>query len=305
METQIKTSGGAKDFFINLGAIIALGTVVGNLINILFTIIEKAYPATTGYNYYSSYSISWPVSTLIIFFPIYILLMWLLERSYSVFPENRNTGIRKWLTYITLFFTGLAIAIDLVTVLYRFIDGQELTTGFILKVLSVLIVALAIFFYYISDVMGKLNSVSRKVWTGVSLVIILGSIIWGFSVLGSPRAQQLLKYDQQKVSDLQNINNQITSYYTNNKGSLPKTLEEMANGNYYVYQSDPQTQKPYEYVKTTETTYNLCADFNKASDNTNTLTPYSYPYGEVTTWTHPAGHYCFAQTVKNPNKPAY
>ena len=193
METQTKTS--AKDFFINLGAIVALGVFVGNLISLLFTVINKAYPTTTSYSYsyYGSYSISWPVASLIIVFPIYILLMWLMEREYTKEPEKRYVGIRKWLTYITLFLAGFATTGDLITVLYYFIDGQEMTTGFIMKVLSVLVVALAVFFYYISDIMGKLNVMSRKVWTLVSLLIIAGVIVWGFSVLGSPRTQQLLK----------------------------------------------------------------------------------------------------------------
>ncbi len=303
METQIKTS--AKDFFINLGAIIALYTVVISLLNLLFTIINNAYPQiTNGYNYaLESQSISMPVATLIIFFPIYVLLMWFLERGYTREPEKRYFGIRKWLTYITLFVAGLATAGDLITVLYYFIDGQEITTGFIMKVLSVLVVALAVFFYYISDVTDKLNLMSRKVWILVSFIIIFGSIIWGFSVLGSPQTQRLLKYDQQKISDLQNMNNQIQNYYAN-KGILPNTLEEMSNGNYYITQVDSQTQKPYEYIKGGDNkSYKLCAEFNKASDDKNILmTPVKqyYDYAAITIWAHPAGQYCFKQTI-NPN----
>ncbi|TSC77611.1 MAG: hypothetical protein G01um101424_234 [Parcubacteria group bacterium Gr01-1014_24] len=310
METQTNTSinsvprTSAKDFFINLGAIVALGVFVGNLISLLFTVINKAYPITTGYNYHGSYSISWPVATLIITFPIYILLMWLLERAYTKEPEKRYIGIRKWLTYITLFLAGLATAGDLITVLYYFIDGQEMTTGFIMKVLSVLVVALAVFFYYISDVMGKLNSMSRKVWVFASFIIILGSIVWGFFVLGSPRTQQLLKYDQQKVSHLQGISNQITNFYVT-KGMLPQTLTEMSSTDYYITQVDSQNGKPYEYEKTGDTTYNLCAEFNKASDDkmsqaypyVNTMMPYG---GTSTSWMHPAGKHCFNKTI-NPN----
>jgi len=85
-QTQSKTT--AKDFFINLGAIVALGFFVGNLISLLFTIINKAYPLTTGYDYYGSSSISFPVAALIIFFPVYLLLMWLLERGYAQEPEK-------------------------------------------------------------------------------------------------------------------------------------------------------------------------------------------------------------------------
>jgi len=295
METQTKTS--AKDFFINLGAIVALGVFIGNLISLLFTIINKAYPLTTGYNYYGSYSISFPVASLIIFFPIYILLMWLLERGYFTEPEKRHVGIRKWLTYITLFLAGLALAGDLVTVLYYFIDGRDITTGFILKALSVLVIALSVFFYYIYDVLGKTNSASRKIWTVVSAVVILACIVWGFSVLGSPRTQQLLKYDEQKVVDLQNIQNSIQNFYSA-KGVLPKDFTELSTQNYYINSIDSQTQKLYEYIKTGNTTYNLCAEFNKEFDPYPTRSM-MVGYGE-TIWTHQAGRVCFTQTI-NPN----
>lgn len=300
----METKTSAKDFFINLGAIIALGFFVVNLINLLFTIINKAFPLTTGFSDYGSYSISFPVASLIIFFPVYILLMWLLEKNYFIEPEKRNIGIRKWLTYITLFISGFVLAGDLVTVLYFFIDGQDITIGFILKVLSVLIIALAIFFYYIYDVLGKTNNVFRKVWMIGSTLVIIACIIWGFSVLGSPRTQQLLKYDQQKVIDLQNIQNSIENFYSK-KGTLPKDFTELSTLNYYINQIDSQTQKPYEYIKTGVTTYNLCAEFNKASNEKgSTLNPI-YEYG-IISLVHPAGHYCFSETINSNiySKPA-
>jgi len=304
-QNQTKPKTSAKDLFINLGAIVALGTIVFSLINLLFTIINKAYPpiANYGYNNYSS-SISWPVSILIIFFPIYILLMWLLERSYKVQPEMRNFGIRKWLTYITLFLSGLSIAGDLVTVIYYFIDGQELTTGFIMKILSVLVIALAIFFYYISLVMGKINFTSQKVWTVASVIIILGSIIWGFSVLGSPRTQQLIKYDQQKVSDLQSISSQI-SYYFESKLKLPDSLVDLNTNDYSIMPTDKQTNKPYEYKKTGDKTYELCALFNKPSTDNSQYNTYPTFGGDgLTSWSHPADRYCFSKTIITyPDRP--
>ncbi len=298
-----RANGGAKDFFINLGAVIALGVFVGNLINLLFTVINRAYPVTTGYNYYGSYSISFPVAALIIVFPIYILLMWLLEREYAQEPERRYVGIRKWLTYITLFLAGFATAGDLITVLYYFIDGRELTAGFIMKALSVLVVALAVFFYYISDAMGRLNSTSRKVWSWVAFVVILGSIVWGFSVLGSPRTQQLLKYDAQKINDLQNFQSEIEAYFSANN-SLPDSLESLETSRHFFLNKDPQSGKSYEYKKTGNLSYELCAEFNKTSSenndsNSNMTIPVKYPYGTAS-WVHEAGRYCFTQTV-NPN----
>ena len=301
MDTQTKTT--AKDFFINLGAIVALYTTVVNLINLLFSVINSAYPQiTNGYNYYGTQSISWPVATVIIFFPTFLLLMWLLSKDYAVNPEKQNSGIHKWLTYITLFISGLTIAGDLITVLYYFIDGQELTTRFLLKVLVLLIIVSGIFSYYLYDVLGKLTPKKRNIYRLVSIVIIAGSITWGFSVLGSPRTQQLIKYDEEKVSDLMNINNFITNFYQI-QHVLPNSLGEsltVLNSNYSTIPTDPQTHQSYEYNKIRNTTYNLCAEFNKASDNKTKQTPPMYPYDGINTWTHPAGHFCFTQTI-NPN----
>lgn len=303
MESQPKTT--AKDFFINLGAIVALYTSVVSLIDLLFTVINTAYPQINyGHNYFRSESISWSVATLIIFSPIFILLMWLLEKDYKTNPEKQSSGIHRWITYITLFLSGLVIAIDLITVLYYFLDGQELTTGFLLKVLVLLIIASCVFAYYISDILGKLTAKSRKIWRIVAGAIVVGSIISGFAVLGSPATQRLYKYDEQKINELLSINSEINNYY-NTKGVLPRTLADITAVAYYIVIVDSQTGKPYEYEKIDETTYNLCAEFNKTSKEKDKLnSTLQYPYG--VSWTHPAGKHCFEQTI-NPNiyyKPA-
>ncbi len=306
-QVQVEPKSSAKEFFLNLGAMVAMFTVAGTLINLLFTVINEAFPQiTSGYNYYYNFSssISFPVATLIIFFPIYILLMWLLEKGYASEPEKRHVGIRKWLTLITLFIAGSAIAGDLVTVLYYFIDGQELTVGFLMKILVVLVLAVMIFLYYISDIREKLTSVSKKIWLGVSVAVILFSIVWGFSVLGSPRTQQLLKYDKQKVSHLQNLNIQIQQYY-DIKGFLPQTIDDLSTGGYSFTKNDSQTGKPYEYVKLSETEYNLCAVFNKdlAEDTKGDVYPNrDYGYGNIF-WTYPAGRHCFKGVVKPTQYP--
>jgi uncharacterized membrane protein YidH (DUF202 family) len=299
--------GGTKvtDFFLNLGAIVALYTVVVSLLNLLFTVINTAYPQiNSGYYYDNSASISFPVATLVIFFPIFILLMWFLEKGYAMAPEKRHLGIRKWLTYVTLFVAGLTLAGDLVTILYYFIDGQELTAGFILKVISVFAVALCVFLYYISDIREKLSAQNRKIWLFISIIIVLGSIIWGFSVLGSPRTQQLLKYDTQKVNDLQNINGQINSYWQM-KGVLPTKLDDLSGpNNYFTVPTDTQNGKVYEYRVLTGTKYELCAEFNKDSNinSKNVAQTQIYPY-QPTYWNHPAGRFCFSQIIDSKMYP--
>ena len=64
---QIKTRTTVGDFLLNIASIIALYTIVGSVLGLVFIVIEKAYPRiTNGYDYYYSASISWPVSILVV-----------------------------------------------------------------------------------------------------------------------------------------------------------------------------------------------------------------------------------------------
>jgi hypothetical protein len=228
-------------------------------------------------------------------------MMWLTEREYDSQPAKRYSTIKKWLTYITLFIAGLAMAIDLVTVVYYFIDGQEMTVAFSMKIVAVLVVTLGVFIYYISEIREKLNQRLRRMWLVITTVVVVLSIVWGFAVLGSPRSQRLIKYDTQKVNDLVNISNQVSNQYSTT-GILPATLSEMLP-NYYV-PTDPQTRKPYEYARTGDRTYNICADFNKESQDV-VDNGYQYYLKDKGTWVHPEGRYCFAKVVDYPANPGY
>ncbi len=85
-------------------------------------------------------------------------------------------------------------------------------------------------FFVLSDILldtlhiGLQEAFEKKQWdmvcylcqhTKAQLNNKVKSIIWGFSVLGSPHTQRLIKYDEQKINDLQYINSQIQSYYSN------------------------------------------------------------------------------------------
>ncbi len=282
-----------RDIFINLGATISLYILVGSLVSLLFSVINSAYPQiTNGYNYYSSTSISWPVAILVIFFPIFISLMWLLGKEYS--NQQNVSQIHKFLTYLTLFIAGLILAGNFITVLYYFIDGQELTTAFLLKVLSLLVITGSVFAYYISDIRGTLTPKSRNMWRIFALVLVLGSIIWGFSVLGSPRTQRLYKEDSRKINDLQMMKSQVEYYYSINS-KLPENLDDIKSISYSRSDFlDPQTKTPYGYEKTGDLTYKVCANFNMNS--VETRAGMSYPYYEGM-WSHPEGYHCFDQKI--------
>lgn len=294
----------AKDFFLQLGTMVCLYVGAGALLNLLFRVINEAYPRVA--DYYRSFGspISLPVATLIVVFPLFLLLSNVLRKSYEVDPSRRDYSVRKWLIYITLFIAGGIVAGDLITLIYYFLDGQELTIGFLLKVLSVLVVTGAIFGYYLSDLRNRLTNKSRMIWIIFAAIIVLGSIVAGFTVLGSPSHQRSLRYDSERVSGLQQVQWQIVNYWQT-KRVLPSTLDDLSDPlSGTLISVDPETGEDYEYRVTGPLSFELCATFvEEGVDPTyapgvaRALKPGGGSDVDNGSWGHPAGPYCFPRTI--------
>lgn len=302
---QTKTS--AKDFFLHLGVIVSLYAIVISFLNLAFKIINKAFPEVTQniYVWGAGSEISMPVATLIIVFPLFAVLSYFAYKAYAESVDKQEPWVRKWLVYITLFVAGIALVGDLITVLYKFLDGQDLTAAFLLKALVVLLVSGAVFGFYLQDIREKISQKMRRLWLIGVGIIILVFIILGFSVLGSPQTQRLIRYDNQKISDLQNIQWEIISYWQMN-GILPASLDAMRlTQQYVVIPTDPQSKNDYEYRSTGAMTFEICAEFNRENMTNQNLyrevMPVSYPIkGGVIqndNWNHPAGRTCFERVI--------
>lgn len=290
----------AKDFFLQLGAIATFYASAIALITLLFEVINFAYPKiTNAYQYYFP-SISLQVATLIVAFPLFLFLSWLMQRAYENEPTLREAPLRKWLAYITLFIAGAVVAGDLIIVIYMFLDGQELTAGFLLKVLTLLVIAGGIFMYYMREIRNQIKPNERNIWRVVAVVVILTSIILGFMVIGSPASQRDRRMDNQRISDLQGLQWQIVNYYQQ-KETLPTTLTELEDPiSGFRVPTDPETRASYKYTKTGNLAFDLCATFALVSTATQPGYDYSmaYPVGRMgESWAHETGEECFKRTI--------
>lgn len=293
----------AKDFFLHLGVIVTFYASTIALITLLFEVINFAYPRiTNAYQYYFP-SISFQVATLIVAFPLFLFLSWMLQKTYVTDPSLREAPLRKWLSYITLFIAGAVVAGDLVTVIYMFLDGQDLTTGFLLKVLALLLIAGSVFMYYLREIRNQISPSERNIWRIGAVILVLGSIILGFAVIGSPASQRERRYDTQRVSELQSIQWQIINYWQQ-KESIPESLEELNDPfSGFTVPVDPKTKTPYEYSKTGNLSFELCASFDKEGmanqySEASVSMPMRDPYYRVNeNWQHDAGRTCFDRTI--------
>ncbi|MEX1000312.1 MAG: DUF5671 domain-containing protein [Thermodesulfobacteriota bacterium] len=299
MKTQIS----AKHFFLHVGAIASFYASIIALILLLFRVINVAFPQMYTSVYQGSSTISFQVATLIVAFPLFLFLSWLLQKSYSSDPSLKDASLRRWLAYITLFIAGAVMAGDLVTIIYMFLDGRELTSGFLLKVLVLLVIACGVFAYYLRDIRGVIEKKERNAWRAISSIFIISSIILGFVVVGSPATQRAIRYDQERLSDLQATQWQLINYWQQ-KGELPSELSMLndAIGGFSV-PSDPETDLPYTYIQTSPTSFQLCAVFNLESPDAVGIPSLArMPYYEpgmmrMEAWDHPAGEHCFDRTI--------
>lgn len=151
-----KNKSTPKDFFLHLLTIVLLYTSAIAFTTLVFQYINLYIPdPVQGGSYWGlkhARSLArGALATLIISFPALLWANWFLNKDYKSNPEKRNLRIRKWLLYFTLFVASIVIIIDLISLVMNFLEG-ELTTRFLLKVITVGFVAGSIFGYYLSDI---------------------------------------------------------------------------------------------------------------------------------------------------------
>ena len=152
--TDLTPKSSAKDVFLHLLAIVTLYGSVISFLTLMFQLIDTWFPDVLNYNYGSSQSIRWSASMLIVMFPVYLLLTWMINKDFAKTPARREIKVHKWLGYLTLFLSAVTIIVDVVTLVYNLLGG-EITVHFILKVLIVLVVAGLVFYYYFMDLRNK------------------------------------------------------------------------------------------------------------------------------------------------------
>lgn len=300
-----------KDFFLWVGALVALYGSVTALITLLFQYINYAYPDPLEYYYFAepySGGMRFAMATLIVLVPLALYLMRLIRNDIAKEPAKAELWIRRWALFLTVFLAGAIVIVDLITLINYFLGG-DLTTRFVLKVIVVLLVAGGAFLHFLADIRGYWSAQPNRAqivgWAAGALV--LASIVAGFFIMGTPGEVRLYRYDAEKVSNLQSIQYQIVNYYQQ-KGMVPAQLadiEDPLSG--WTLPQDPQGEA-YRYQKKGELSFSLCATFNKESRvqelSGRSAKPYGAPMPDEN-WEHQAGEECFDRTIDPDRYPLF
>src|SRR3989344_3718481 len=175
MEHAHKPPVTAKDFFLWLGAMVTLYVSAVSLTILLHQYINVVFvdPALEPYGSFYSGPIRAAIASVVVFFPLYLFLTRLIHKDIRKNPDKKTLWVGRWLTYLTLFVAGVAMAIDVVWAIQSFLSG-ELTARFLLKVLTILVVAGAVFWYYLNELRGTWEKKERtsKIIGAVAGVVV-------------------------------------------------------------------------------------------------------------------------------------
>jgi hypothetical protein len=289
-----------KDVFLHLLLIGTLYASVVGFISLWFDYINFLFPDTLDYYYQGILDgVLWAEAVLVVIFPMYIFLSRLLEKEILLNSSLREDWARKWLVYLTLFLAAVTAIVDTVTLVYNFLSG-DLSIRFFLKIFIVLVVAVVVFGYYFWDTKrtNESSETPNRVAWAVS-VIVLGSIITGFFLVGTPSQQRAARFDIQRVSDLQSIQGEVVNYWQQ-KGNLPKKPEDLNDSiTGFVLPKDPEGGVAYEYTMKEPLIFELCATFKTETKHTDTVPTFPVYLGGLSNqnWDHTKGHVCFSRTL--------
>ena len=118
-------------------------------------------------------------------------------------------------------------------------------------------------------------------------LLVAAAVVRGLFMIGPIEEQRKRKFDERRLSDLQRIASSVEFYYRTHD-ELPDNLDVLATlpeGS--VPRMDPESGKPYTYRRISADSYELCATFALASDESMPLR-----------WAHKAGPACFRHRVR-------
>jgi len=292
----------AKHFVLQLGSLASLYVAVSFTLVLIFNLFNLRYPdPAEGYYAIESAqsSVRLGIAMLLVFLPTYLILTRVVNNTRRAANIGTYLNLTKWLIYLSLLVGGGVLLGNLVAVIMAFLEG-ELTTRFLLKAVSVLLVVGAAFSYYILDARGYwLTSSARSAQFGAAVAGLgIAIVIMGFMNIETPVSVREGKLDDKQLADLQEIQWRIESYVALN-GVAPKSLSQLDST---PIPTAPDGRADYEYTKT-DRGFSLCAEFALEShDSSGVSSPYDTKavIGNAWDWNHPAGRHCFERIVTPP-----
>lgn len=300
MENQNNAAKFAFFYMLSLVSLIFMALATGMII---FNIIDKYIVDALNQQYYYGYDsgLKFALSALIIATPVFFITMKEIHKNLFSGDLSKDSGIRRWLTYLILFISSVVMIGWLIGVVNSFFAG-ELSLKFGLKALTAIGISAAVFSFYYYDIKResiegvKDNVISIYLYSSLAVVVV--AFVVGVIVVESPKETRNRKLDSALLSNFTQIDSALQDYYWTYE-KMPATLDELKADSRYLSDrsfEDPETLEEIKYTVLGDAEYELCATFRTSNmEKPGEPTTYYYEFGN---WEHEAGYQCLSQKLR-------
>lgn len=271
----------AYHLFLYLSMFFSLGFLIGGMLTSLFQFVNKYVPDVSNINEFNASvfddaGLKIGLSMLLVASIVYFIAAKIVNKKLIKNDIRPNSLVRKFLTYIALFIL-VAISIgSLVALVFNYLNG-ELTGNTFGKIAAFFVVNgfFALFYFWEirrKDLANKKFDILYFIALAMSVIVLVAGVI----IADSPKVTREKKIDENRITEMQNINNSIGIFFNNNK-RLPKANE-----------IEKSAKFPIEYKIESDKVYYLCTEFLHPREKVDI-------YDKQ--WNHPAGSYCFKLNI--------
>lgn len=235
----------------------------------------------------SASQLKFAISAILISAPVYYFSTRQIYKGLKSGKLDKESSLRRWLTYLILFASSMVVIGFLIGIVNGFLSG-DLTSQFILKALTAIIISAIVFSFYLLDLRYNSKRII-KIYFFSSLVLALVILVTGFMISESPKEARAKKIDSAIVNNFSRIDYEIYTYYNKND-KLPENLDVLMSGGPVNIYSDPETKETFEYKIIDDSSYQLCANFRSTNMDL-----------EYETRRHESGYHCLDSVVNLEN----
>jgi type II secretory pathway pseudopilin PulG len=117
----------------------------------------------------------------------------------------------------------------------------------------------------------------------VVVIVVVAAVAAGIAIIGSPGEERTRRLDDRRIDDLRALSQSVEVYYARQQ-SLPASLDALASEpGLSTVPRDPVAGEPYAYRPVGGSRYELCAVFDRETENTRA----------AGFWAHGSGRHCF------------
>jgi hypothetical protein len=257
----------AREAFLHLVMFATLYIFTFNVGAILFALIETWLRdvAMVGQSA-APPMIRWALAGVITALPIFLWTTHVADRAIAREPEKRQSAVRRWLTYLTLFVAALVLIGNFSTIVSGALAG-ELSARTALKCLVVFAIAGAVFGHYLIGSRREEGEgdvpVRRVSWIGrLGIAGAVVAVVAGLWLNGAPSHSRSRELDGRRVNALGQLEVSVSTFYERS-GRLPASLDEVTSvpGVGFVNLSDPETRHRFGYARVDSLHYRISATF--------------------------------------------